>query len=81
MSSIVQNPKIKSFETRQFINGKVCPFLFSSNRKSRLTSTKFVEASDGGKFDLISPTTGQKFAEGNAPSQPRNRLECALEKV
>ncbi|KAF7718722.1 Uncharacterized protein PECH_004296 [Penicillium ucsense] len=43
--TITQQPKIKSFETRLFINGE------------------FKDASDGGKFDLASPATGEKFAQ------------------
>lgn len=43
--SIKQEPTVKSFENRLFINGK------------------FVDSSDGGRFDLISPTTNEKFAE------------------
>lgn len=56
---------MKSFETRLFINGKVCLLviqtIFVTNKD------QFVEASDGGKFDLISPATGEKFTEGMIP--------------
>ncbi|KAJ5825150.1 Retinal dehydrogenase 1 [Penicillium riverlandense] len=60
MSTIVQNPKTKSLETRLFINGK------------------FVDASDGGKFDLISPSTGEKFVEvSEATEQDTNAAVAA----
>ncbi|KAJ5094755.1 Retinal dehydrogenase 1 [Penicillium angulare] len=60
MSTIVQNPTTKSFETRLFINGK------------------FVEASDGGTFDVISPSTGERIAQvSEATEQDTNAAVAA----
>lgn len=63
--SITQTPNVKSFETRLFINGKVC--LPTIQTMIVINKGQFVEASDGGKFDLISPTTGEKFTQGIIP--------------
>ncbi|KAJ5728081.1 Retinal dehydrogenase 1 [Penicillium malachiteum] len=63
MSTIVQNPKAKSFETRLFINGK------------------FVEASDGGKFDLISPGTGEKVVEVSEATEEDTNTAVAAAKA
>ncbi|KAJ5930495.1 Retinal dehydrogenase 1 [Penicillium verhagenii] len=61
--NIKQNPNVKSFETRLFINGK------------------FVEASDGGKFDLISPATGEKFAEVSEATEDDTNAAVAAAKA
>ncbi|KAJ6021565.1 Retinal dehydrogenase 1 [Penicillium herquei] len=82
MSTIVQNPKTKSFETRLFINGKVFLVSAYSTLLEPTTDTtipiQFFEASDDGKFDLISPSTGEKFAEvSEATEQDTNAAVAA----
>ncbi|KAJ5601578.1 Retinal dehydrogenase 1 [Penicillium lagena] len=61
--SIIQEPKVKSFETRLFINGK------------------FTEASDGGKFDLTSPATGEKFMQVSEASEADANAAVAAAKA
>ncbi|CAL5872509.1 uncharacterized protein PFLUO_LOCUS6773 [Penicillium psychrofluorescens] len=61
--SITQEPKVKSFETRLFINGK------------------FTEASDGGKFDLTSPATGEKFVQVSEASEADTDAAVAAAKA
>ncbi|KAJ5111070.1 Retinal dehydrogenase 1 [Penicillium argentinense] len=61
--SISQQPKVKSFETRLFINGK------------------FVEASDGGTFDLSSPATGEKFASVSEATEADTNAAVAAAKA
>ncbi|KAJ5288669.1 Retinal dehydrogenase 1 [Penicillium angulare] len=63
MSTITQNPKSKSFETRLFVNGK------------------FVEASDGGKFPLSSPATGEKFTEVSEATEDDTNAAVAAAKA
>ncbi|KAJ5198121.1 uncharacterized protein N7498_007238 [Penicillium cinerascens] len=61
--TLIQEPKVKSFETRLFINGK------------------FVESSDGRKFDLSSPATGEKFAEVSEASEDDANAAVAAAKA
>ncbi|OQE29972.1 hypothetical protein PENSTE_c002G07638 [Penicillium steckii] len=61
--TIVQEPKVKSFETRLFINGK------------------FVEASDGGKFPLKSPTTGKEFVQVSEATEADTNAAVAAAKT
>ncbi|KAJ5396802.1 Retinal dehydrogenase 1 [Penicillium cosmopolitanum] len=61
--AITQEPKVKSFETRLFINGK------------------FVEASDGGKFELKSPATGEKFVEVSEATEDDTNAAVAAAKA
>ncbi|KAJ5965597.1 Retinal dehydrogenase 1 [Penicillium waksmanii] len=61
--AITQEPKVKSFETRLFINGK------------------FVEASDGGKFELKSPATGEKFVKVSEATEDDTNAAVAAAKA
>ncbi|KAJ5929004.1 hypothetical protein N7466_007960 [Penicillium verhagenii] len=60
--TVIQKPKVMSFETRLFINGKV-------------------ESSDGRRFDLVSPTTNQKFAEVSEASENDTNAAVAAAKA